>query len=377
MKKINILFLYSSKGFGGIVRNLSILVNNLNHKTFNIFVVSLANKEDSNSDVKLDADSKAAFYRIDERRRLDFKAMRELKYLLNTHNIDILSCHGYKADIYGFILRKFYKCNIKLVTMAHGWVTPGVKIQLYYALDKLAIRCFDSIVAVSEGLCREMLKYKIPSRKIAVINNGINAEAFKRTGNRNLFRERLDLSKEDFLIGFIGRLSREKNIETVMLSFRDVLSSFKNAKFLITGDGPERKRLEKLSIDLRMVANVKFIGFQENTREIYSILDLYVSASLKEGLPNSILEAQVVGVPCIAADIAGNSDIIKDGVNGFLFKPKDHNELSRKIATLLKDKELAGKFVSEGQKIIKAKFSVQERIARLEGLYQKIAARNK
>jgi len=377
MKEINIMYLYSSKGFGGIVRNLSILVNNLNHKTFNIFVVSLANKGDKNSDIKLNTDNKVTFHRINEGQRLDFKAMRELKYLLGKHNIDILSCHGYKADLYGFILRKVYKCNVKLVTMAHGWVTPGVKIQLYYSLDKLIIRCFDNIIAVSGGLYREMLKYKIPSHKIAVINNGINAEAFKRTENRNLFRGRLNLSKEDFLIGFVGRLSREKNIETIMLSLRSVLSSFKNAKFLIIGDGPERKRLEKLSIDLRAAANTKFIGFQENTRDIYSILDLYVSASLKEGLPNSILEAQAAGIPCIAADIAGNSDIIKDGVNGFLFKPKDHNELSQKITTLLKDKDLAGKFVSEGQKIIKAKFSVQERIAKLESLYQTMAACNK
>jgi len=377
MKEINIMYLYSSKGFGGIVRNLSILVNNLNHKTFNIFVVSLANKGDKDSDIKLNTDNKVTVHRINEGQKLDFKAMRELKYLLSKYNIDILSCHGYKADLYGFILRKLYKCNVKLVTMAHGWVTPGVKIQLYYSLDKLIIRCFDNIIAVSGGLYREMLRCRIPSHKIAVINNGINAEIFRRIEGKNSFREQLNLSTEDFLIGFVGRLSREKNIETIMLSLRSVLSSFKNAKFLITGDGPERKRLEKLSIGLKIADNVKFTGFQKNTREIYNILDLYVSASLKEGLPNSILEAQAAGIPCIAADVAGNNDIIKDGVNGFLFEPKDHNELSQKITALLKDKDLAGKFASEGQKIIKAKFSLQERIAKLEGLYQAIAARNK
>ena len=71
---------------------------------------------------------------------------------------------------------------------------------------------------------------------------------------------------------------------------------------------------------LGLEKNVLFAGYQKDVKKIYRILDLYISASLREGLPNSVLEAQAMGIPCIVTDIPGNNDIIKDGRNGFLVK---------------------------------------------------------
>lgn len=364
------MFLYSSKGFGGMVQNISLIVNNMNKETFNIILVSLTNYSDEESAVKLNKEVGVNFHRINEKDRLDFSSLRKISILIKQHNIDILSCHGYKADFYGYILRTLFKCHVKLLTIAHGWVTPGLKLQIYYFLDKLVLRFFDKIILVSESQRRELSGFIVPAKKIVIINNAINSESYKKVLEDYDFRKKFDLKSDDKIIGFVGRLSREKDVGTTLYAIKEVINYQKNIKFLVVGEGPERQSLEKIAKYLGISKNIVFAGYQKDVKKIYNILDLYVSAALKEGFPNSILEAQGMGVPCIATDISGNNEIIENGLNGFLFRPKDYKTLSQRIATLLENRNLAIRFVAEGQRIIKERFSLEERIRRLENLYK-------
>lgn len=370
MKKINIMYLYSSKGFGGMVQNISLIINYLNQDIFNIIVVALTNKDDKNAEIQLREDRNVIFHRIDENRKLDFVAIHKIRDLLNRYKIDILSCHGYKADFYGFILRRFYRCTVKLIIMAHGWVTPGFKFQLYYFLDKLVMRYFDKIILVAEGLRTDLRGFIIPKHKIIVIHNAIDPENFLKYENTQILRKQFNLDPDDKVVGFAGRLSKEKDIKTTLFAIKKVLSIQKNIKFLIVGDGPQKERLRRISKKLNLGNQVIFAGYQKDIKKIYSILDLYVSSSLKEGLPNSILEAQCFGVPCIATDIPGNNDVIKDSVNGFLVRPRDYKAISEKIIMLLNGKTIADKFIFEGRKNIRENFSLTERIEKLENLYR-------
>lgn len=369
MNKTKILFLYSSKGFGGIVRNLSMLVNGLDKEKFNITVVSLANEGDPHSDIKLQENTGIEFIKILERKKLDTKAISKIRDLINKRGIDIISCHGYKADIYGVFLAKIYNCKVKLVTMKHGWVTPGIKFQIYYFLDKLATRWFDKAVLVAEGQRQEIIGFGIPRLKIEVINNAIDPLNFEIGGYRHTARKEFHLNEEDYAIGFAGRLSAEKDIETILRAGKEMLKSGKRIKILIAGEGPQENILKKISKNLAIEENVIFAGHVKDIKKVYSAIDLYVSTSLAEGLPNNLLEAQSAGIPCVATDISGNSDIIEDGVNGFLIKKKDYKTLAKKILTLAENRELAAKFTAEGKRIIKDKFSLQKRIEKLENLY--------
>jgi len=371
-EKINVMFLYSSKGFGGIVRNISLIVNNLNKKYFNITVLSLANANDKDSNIQIDKNDAVIFQRINETGKLDLASIREIHSVIKKHNIDILSCHGYKADFYGFIIRKFYRMDIKLITMAHGWVVVEPKARLYYALDKFVMRYFDKIILVAKEMRKDLRGFGIPSPKIVIINNAIDPDSFNEPKNREMLRLKFGLKKEDTAIGFVGRLSKEKNVETALRAVKEVLDSGRRIKLLISGEGPQRKRLTRIAERLGIAAYVNFTGYQKEIKNVYAVLDIHVSLSLKEGLPNSILEAQSAGIPCIATDIPGNRGIIKDGINGFLVKPKDHKALASKIIVLLEDKELADKFATAGRKIINDNFSLRERIKRLENVYRRV-----
>jgi len=373
MKKINLMYLYSAKGFGGIVRNLSLIVNNLNKDIFDITVVSLANKGDKNSVINIAQNCNAKFLTIVDAKKLHLTTLAKIKECIMSYKIDILSCHGYKADIYGFCLARFFKYHGKLVTMKHGWVTPGIKFQAYHTLDKFLTKWFDITILVSEGQRKEIASFDISPHKTIVINNAIDSTDCTERIDRDSIRQRFNINKKDYVVGMVGRLSGEKDIKTALYAIAKLLRMNNNAKLIIVGEGPSNKNLMKTAKSLGIENNVTFLGYQRNVSEIYSIMDLYISCSLKEGLPNSVLEAQQQGVPCIVTDISGNNDIVKDGINGFLIKPKTPEILFKKILILMEDQKLAKSFVIEGQKTIKNKFSLEKRIKKLENLYYQLA----
>jgi len=357
------------------VHNISLLANHLNKNDFQIFAIALTNAGDKESELELNKDSGVIFRRIDEKKKFDPASIGKIAGLIKEFDVDILSCHGYKADIYGFILRRFYNVRAKIITVAHGWVTPGLKLQFYYLLDKLAIGSFDKVILVSRALTKELKGFMIPKSKIVCIDNAVDIREFARQGDTAETRRALNINDDDFVAMFAGRLSKEKNVITILLAVKELAGMGKKIKLLVAGDGPLRHKLTEAAKKLGIEEYVIFAGYQKDIKKIYSISDVYVSASFKEGISNSLLEAQAMGIPCIASDIGGNNDIVKDGVNGFLFKPEDHRCLAKKLGVLMGDKVLAGKFILEGQRIVRERFSLGERVLKFEEMYRGIISK--
>lgn len=374
MKKINIMFLYSAKGFGGIVRNLSLLVNNLDKERFVVTVVSLANEGDDDSDIKMETGSGVTFVRIDEKRRFDPDSVRKIDALVREKGIDVLSCHGYKADIYGMTIRTFLGNRVRMVAMVHGWTMSGLKVEIYHILDKLVLRSFDKIILVSDGLRSGLAGWMIPAGKIEVVFNAIPQVEVKEGEERDIVRKALGVPNAVTLAGFVGRMSREKDLGTTVKALKELVSRGNNIKLMVVGEGPEKERLALLADDLGLQDRVIFTGFQKDAGRYFRAFDIYLSTSVKEGLPNSVLEAQANGVPCVVTDIRGNNDIIKDGANGLLAKPGDCKDVADKIEKLIGDKVICQKFVQAGKTMIKVNFSMERRIEKLQGIYEALVA---
>lgn len=368
MGKVNILFLYSSKGYGGMVNNISLIINNLPPDRFAISVVSLTNANDPAADITINGGRQVHYRRIDENRLLDLGALRAIAAFCGEHAIDVVSCHGYKADIYGWMLRAFFGVKARFIAMAHGWVTPGSKLQFYYFLDKLALRSFDKIILVSEGLRRDLSGYLIPASKVIVVPNGIDPASMHLLGRKEA-RAALGVSEMCPVIGFVGRLSREKDLWTTVRAMKDILKKVPETKLVIIGDGPERDGLADLAKCCDVAGHIVLAGYRPDARSLYAAFDLYVSMSLWEGLPNSLLEAQSAGIPCIVSDIRGNNDIIRDGANGWLVRPGDGSALARKAVEVLTDPDDARRCSRVAVATIREKFSLGKRMGRLEEIY--------
>jgi glycosyltransferase involved in cell wall biosynthesis len=148
--------------------------------------------------------------------------------------------------------------------------------------------------------------------------------------------------------------------------------NFKNYKLLFIGKGGLESQLKEEAESLGIMDNVKFLGFRDDVKEIYKILDIFVLPSLSEGLPLSLLEAVASKVPVIASKVGGIPEIIKDGINGFLIPPKNVPLLSEKIYYLLQNQEIAKQLAQEAYHNYLKNFEISIMVNKYENLFSGI-----
>ena len=371
-KKITIMHLSSVKGAGGGPdKTILLSAKKIDRERFNPVIVYLKGKNDSNFSIEQKAKEKnLTFYAISEKRKIDWQAFHTLKNLLAEHRVDILHCHGYKADCLGLFLSRGHK--MKLVTTTHGWFSNDLKEKFYNWLDKKTLKHYDRVITVCDKMRHYLLNMGIPSHKLITIHNAVDTDDFKNTGSLEDLRPELNLDKNTSIIGIIGRLSKEKRIEILFPIAKKVILKAGNVQFLIVGDGPLKERLKLKTRNLNLEENILFLGQRNDIKRVYKTIDLLVSLSSTEGLSNVILEAQSCEVPVVATKVGGNSEIIKDRTNGLLFPPEDINGIANGIISLLSNREMALKFTQEGRKLMCKKFSFDERMKKIEKEYLEV-----
>ncbi len=218
---------YSANGFGGIPRNLSYIVENLSPNRFRLSVVHLGDPSDEAADIRNLLEGKGEslreFHCFPSRSKIDWSVLAKLKNLIEQENITCLSCHGYKADIVGFILKFVFRCPLKLFSIAHGWVAATPKLSFYDFLDKLALRFFDKVVLVSEGQREQFCGLFVDEQRVQVINNGVDLNKFSKKNPSRLLEKEVGLEPGTKVLGFAGRLSDEKGIEELLKVFSKVV----------------------------------------------------------------------------------------------------------------------------------------------------------
>jgi glycosyltransferase involved in cell wall biosynthesis len=154
--------------------------------------------------------------------------------------------------------------------------------------------------------------------------------------------------KEDFVVGYVGRLSPEKNLSAVI----KCASILKDVAFVLVGDGPQGEALKQVAGSLE---NVYFVGRQENVEDFYAAFDVLMLPSAVEGLPLVILEAMACGTPIIASDVGAISEIVNDGINGSLvWNPGAHMLFAKEIRKLREDGELWKQYSNNSKNFAKA-----------------------
>ncbi len=152
----------------------------------------------------------------------------------------------------------------------------------------------------------------------------------------------------------VGRLCEQKNQIMLLKVFKQIINKYPNYSLIIYGDGDKRNELEQYIQENGMQENVMLPGIvNEIEKEIYKA-SMFVLTSNFEGMPNSLIEAMCLGIPCISTDCpcGGPKEIIQDGENGFLIEVNNHNQLAEKMELLITNKKLAKKISVNAHKII-------------------------
>lgn len=232
-----------------------------------------------------------------------------------------------------------------------------------WIISKIVIENAGIVVALSEDM-RKRIKKK-DDKNIIVLPNGIDIELFKK-GAQNL-----NPSNDKKTILFVGTLHNVKGVIYLIDAIKIVSQTMSEVSLLIVGDGKDREELKRIVDRLNLNRYIQFVGKVPNERipEYMARSDIFVLPSLSEGLPVVVLEAMASGLPIIATNVGGLPDIIKNGENGFLVKPKNSKEIAEKILVVLKNDELKKK-MSNNNKQKANEYSWEKIVKKLEGIYQ-------
>jgi glycosyltransferase involved in cell wall biosynthesis len=232
-----------------------------------------------------------------------FREYRLLSALVARLQPAIVHTHGYRADLIGGVAARAHR--VPIVTTVHGFTGGGRRNQLYEWLQLRALKRADAVIAVSSPLAKRLADDGVPTQKIHCIPNGF--APLVETVSRAIAREKLGIVTEALIVGWVGRLSREKGADIML----DALAaSGPRWRLSIIGDGSEYVHLRQQAATLGITDRIAWHGPISNAGSLFSAFDAFVLSSRTEGTPISLFEAMSAGVPIVATRVGGVPDVV-------------------------------------------------------------------
>jgi glycosyltransferase involved in cell wall biosynthesis len=216
------------------------------------------------------------------------------------------------------------------------------------------------------------VKLGIDERKIRVIPFGVDTNTFNRRANSNAIENDLRFGKDDVVTVSTRSLFNQYNIDCLIKAIPLIKEKHENARFLIKGSGPLEGYLKRLTEKLGVSDNVRFVGLvaHDKVAQYLSAADIYVSTCYVDSTSVSLLEAMACGLAPVVTDIAGNREWIENGVNGFLFPPRNSEALAERINKLIEDPQLRKSFGRKCTQIIAQRATWEKCVSSMEAVYE-------
>ncbi|MCR9263391.1 MAG: glycosyltransferase family 4 protein [Flavobacteriaceae bacterium] len=337
--KKRIAFVISKLSSGGAQRVIATLANNLVSK-FDITIITYSNQESFYElDEKINVipcfekdhieSSKNALQSI----RLNYRLYRSIKNILKEEGIDLVIGFITQSNIFSVFAAKKNKVPCIICERTNP---ERAKIQKFWKILRHVAYPKADCLVVQTNFAKDFYLKNIPESNIKILPNPINPKlSNKRTAEQ----------KENIVLA-VGRLHKLKNHAMAITSFANV--NPQDWKLLILGEGAERSNLEKLAAN---VQNVELLGAKTNIETYYNKAKIFLFTSYYEGFPNALLEAMHFGAAPISTDCkSGPSEIIEDGINGYLVKINDDRAMTKHLSQLIDDSNLRNSMGKAAQK---------------------------
>jgi glycosyltransferase involved in cell wall biosynthesis len=297
--------------------------------------------------------------------RADWRAVRQIEECIQEDGIQLLHTHGYKADLYGYVAAR--RSRKPIVATCHNWVRGTAALGIYNHLDRMALKRFHGLAAVSDSVARRLLASGVSAKKIRTIANGIDVGPFERARPLPVFD--FDGNK---VVGMVARLDLQKGFEFLLRAARKLCGPFPGLKVVIAGDGPDRKAIEDMVQRYGLQSSVILAGQHSDMPGIYAAMNIFVLPSLNEGLPMTILEAMAASRPVIATRVGAVPRVIKDGETGLLVDPGDADGLRDAISSLLTDSDLCHRLGAAGHDWVSRNYTSEAMALKYRQMYEEV-----
>jgi glycosyltransferase involved in cell wall biosynthesis len=301
----------------------------------------------------------------------DFRLISRTAALVKALGVNIVHAHEVKSDVIAWLARMLHP--VPIVTTMHGWIGNTSRQRAFIALDKLIVRHFDMVLAVSTRIREELLQAGVPADRVRLVHNAIVMDRYQRNGERGFVRSLIGHDVPRPMLACVGRLSSEKGQADLVEALGIVARGGHRITAVLAGEGPERPRLEQMIAALALEDSVFLPGYIDRPQLLLDESDLMVLPSHTEGLPNAALEALAMKVPVLATAVGGTPEVIDDGVTGRLIPPRDPHALARGIEEFLGRREEWAGMAQRGHAAIAQRFDFRARTRTIELLYAELA----
>ena len=363
---INILFITANSTIGGGPEHIYSIIQNIDKEKYKPYVVAPANGEYYERFKEI-----AETFSFDLKKRFLFN-LYKLNSIIKEKNIDICHSHGLGAGVYSRPLKIINK-KLRVIHTFHGIYyerkEPIIKTAIIL-IEKMFGLLTDISIAVSNKEKEEALKLGFQKEdKIKVIYNGIDMKKYQIDIDRRKYLKEIGLNlNEDLIFGSVARFNIEKGHKELIEAFKMINNWNNRTKLLLIGDGELRTEIEREIQKFGLAKEVILLGFRDDIPELLKCLDCFVSASYKEGLPYSLIEAIASGVPVVATDVTGNNEIIIDEYDGFLCKARNAESLYLTMVKMYYSEEKCF-FIENGKEYARSNFDISSMVKSLEEIY--------
>jgi glycosyltransferase involved in cell wall biosynthesis len=296
--------------------------------------------------------------------------------ILQAFRPDIVHTHRYKENLVGAIAGRAAGARGTVRTQ-HGayWQTTPVELhrtKLYRLIDKCVARCgTDKVISVSRDIQNHFAAWLHPEM-LETIPNGILLNGKADISARRKTRLKWNIPANASVLGTICRLVKEKGLEVLLHAGKIICANEANVYLMIVGDGPERERLQTMAHKLGISDRVRFTGFQGVPQNFYPAFDVFVLPSLHEGTPMSLLEAMNAGIPCVASDVGGVSEVLDGGTCGHLISSGNAEALALGCEKILRDQPYRDSLVANGRARAASIYDARNGAKRVYQLYREL-----
>ncbi len=304
----------------------------------------------------------------------DLRALWRLYRLMRAERFDIVHTHSTKAGLLGRLAARLAGVPVILFT-AHGWAfsegRPWLWRWLLAQAERLPALFSTKIICVSEHDRQVALRDGVTSpEKLVVIPNGLEPGLFCTPTEKRELRAQLGASDAVGIVTMVGRLAPPKDFETLIAAWEGLRAP--GWRLWIVGEGPLRSRLEQSVHAKGLREQIEFLGERHDVPTLLQASDICVLASRWEGMPLTIIEAMLAGLPVIATRVGGIPELVQGEVTGLLVPPGDPLALQNALEQLIVSEGSRRLFGERGRQRALQQFTAECMIHRVRTLYQEL-----
>ena len=396
MKRAKMLHVITHLGVGGALDNTLLTVERLPRDRFEVHLAagSLAAAEGDGDWEERGRRCADALHILPDLQRpisplRDLRALKGLVRLLRTQRYDIVHTHLAKAGVLGRVAARRAGVPVIVHTYhAFPWqaahvngATPdapnrlSAKGRFFLELERYAASLSDGLITVCELNRQQALRLGLaPAEKLTTIYSGIDIHKMRVPHDRAVARRDLGLVEGGPVVGFVGRLSTQKDPLTFVRAARIAMVHRPGVQFLIAGSGPLAGALRA---EIGECTGVRLVGWRCDVRQVLAAMDVFALSSLWEGLGRALTEAMIAGIPVAATSVDGVPELVVPGETGLLSPPGDPYRLAENILWLLEHPAEARTMADRARAHVLPIFGVDKMIERTESLYEQLLVRKR